>query len=223
MFREISMGLNIRTSLVVAGLLSSLGLPAAAVSVTSIDLDGLNLGATIVGPVGPTVDTTLTNTSGEGVGDLISSVSCPSGFTVCAPPNNPAGTIYTYRHQVTPGVDFPNDAPFPSPSTILPLTDVGTFRLNFSAEGFNGVAGYSFSDAANALNDGVEITTTQNNDGSIAWDLSDGSGWDTNESITFFWQTTQPPSGPGGSYGIANASQIGTAQGPLPIPVSLKL
>ncbi len=217
------MGLDIPQALFLAGLLSSLSLPATAITITATDLDGLDLGATIVGPVGPTVDTTLTNSAGEGIGDLINSVSCPAGFTTCTPPTNPIGTIYTYRHRVTPGVDFPNDPPFPSPGNILPLSNVREFRLNFAAAGFNGVAGYSFANADQVLNDGVEITTEQLDDGSLTWRLPENSGWDTNEEITFFWQTTQPPSGPGGSYGLANKSQSGTAQGPLPVPVTLKI
>lgn len=213
------MRLAISLCLIIAGS----GLPAAAVTVTATDLDGLDLGATIVGPVGPTVETTLTNAAGDGIGDLISSVSCPVGFTTCTPPTNPAGTIYTYVHRVTPGVDLPNDPPFPSPSTILPLDNVREFRLNFGAAGFNGVAGYSFGEASTALNSGTEIGIEQLDDGSLVWSLPDNSGWGTNEVLTFFWQTTQPPSGPGGNYGIANDEQSGTAQGPLPVPVPLKL
>ncbi|MGF1602288.1 MAG: exosortase, PEP-CTERM interaction domain protein [Thermosynechococcaceae cyanobacterium] len=217
---EIVMRLQLSSCVAISTTLLS-SLPAAAVTlIDSTNLDSLTLGEMIVGPVGPTVETTLANASGEGIGDLISSVSCPAGFAACTPPTNPAGTIYTYQHRVTPGVDLPNDAPFPSPGTILPLTNVREFRLNFPAAGFNGIAGYRFSDATTA---GAEIDTELLDDGSLVWRLGENSGWDTGESITFFWQTTQPPSGPGGSYGIANDSQSGTAQGPLPIPVSLRM
>lgn len=191
---------------------------ASAALVTPVDLGGLTLGAKIVGPVGPEVETTFANGAGDGIGDLISSVSCPAGFASCTPPTNPPGTIYTYQHQVTPGVDFPNDAPFPSPDTILPFDGADQFALAFAAVGFNGVAGYSFSDATAVLAAGATITIEQLADDSLVWRLSPGAGWDTGESITFFWQTTQPPSGPGGIYGLGS-TQSGTANGPLPTPI----
>ena len=188
---------------------------AKAVTFVPTDLDSFNLGPLVVGPVGPQVETTFVNISGEGVGDLISSVACPFGFALCDPSANPVGTIYTYLYEVTPGVDFPNDPPFPSPSTILPLENVTDFGLGFGAEGFNNVIGFSFSQAA-AANPGANITIEQRADNSLVWNLSANAGWSTGETITFFWQTTQPPSGPGGTYGIANAAQAGFANGPLP-------
>lgn len=39
-------------------------------------------------------------------------------------------------------------------------------------------------------------------------------------TMTFFWQTTQPPTGPGGTDGLASAEQTGTAAGPIPAPVA---
>ncbi len=182
------------------------------------DLDGLALGAKIVGPVGPEVETTFVNLTDQGIGDLISSVSCPGGIAQCVPPNNPTGTIYTYAHQVTPGVDLPNDPPFPSPDVITALDDVEQFRLGFVAEGFSGIAGFSFTDAASALGTPDAITIEHLDDGSLAWNVSTDA-WDTGESITLFWQTTQPPSGPGGTYIINNGVTVGSGAGPLPIPV----
>ena len=140
-----------------------------AVPLTATNLDSLPLGAQIVGPVGPTVDTSLVNAAGESVGDLQGSVSCPAGFAACVPPNNPAGTIYTYVHGVTPGVDFPNDPPFPQPTVVVPFEDVTEFSLGFRAEGFNGVAGYSFSEAVNALGAGGEFGIELLSDGSLRW------------------------------------------------------
>jgi len=171
-----------------------------------------------VGPVGPEVDATFVNAGGDGVGDLISSVSCPDGFAACMPPNNPQGTIYTYAHTATPGVDLPNDPPFPSPDTILPLDDVTQFGLGFAAEGFNGVAGFSFSEAAAAVGTPGAVAIERLDDGSLVWSVSTDD-WDTGEPITFFWQTMQPPSGPGGIYAISNALTSGSGNGPLPIPV----
>ena len=109
---------------------------AVAVTIEATNLDGLSLGVKIVGPVGPDVETSFVNTSGEAVGDLSSSVSCPSGFSACIPPDNPAGTIYTYIHVVTPGVDLPNDPPFPAPDVSVPFDQVTEFTLGFPATGF---------------------------------------------------------------------------------------
>ncbi|MEM6400853.1 MAG: exosortase, PEP-CTERM interaction domain protein, partial [Cyanobacteria bacterium P01_D01_bin.116] len=62
----------------------------------------------------------------------------------------------------------------------------------------------------------------QLDDGSLAWTLSGGAAWDTNssnpETVTFFWQTTQAPSGPGGIYIASNNSTSGRGNGPLPTP-----
>lgn len=196
---------------------------AQAASFASTDLDSLSLGATIVGPVGPEVETTFVNADGEGIGDLTSSVSCPAGFSACVPPENPASTIYTYIHQVTPGVDLPNDPPFPAPGVVLPINDAEVFRLTFPAEGFNGVAGFSFSEAAAALAPESELTVEEASDGSLVWKTSDAAGWGTGETISFFWQTTQNPSGPGGIYSLAGDGQTSTANGPLPTPVVVEV
>ena len=148
----------------------------------------------------------------------------PPGFSSCVPPENPAGTIYTYVHSVTPGVDFPNDVPFPAPDTLVAFNDVQEFSLGFDAAGFNGVAGYSFSQADNALGSEASFDIEQLNNGSLVWTVAGGEGWDTTdannpETITFFWQTTQAPSGPGGTYTASNISNSGSGNGPLPVPV----
>ncbi|MDF0751534.1 PEP-CTERM sorting domain-containing protein [Marinobacter sp. 71-i] len=187
---------------------------ASASSITGVDLGALDVGAKIVGPVGPDVEVSLINADGDSVGDLRSSVSCPSGFTKCTPSSNSPGTIYTYSHTVIPGVDQPNDAPFPKPSTVLGFDDVGTFSLGFAAEGFNGVAGYDFGEADAA---GVGFTIELADSGELVWMTdSEGWDWDTGEPITFFWQTTRPPAGPGGVYSISNATGDGTGNGPVP-------
>ncbi|MEL6816148.1 MAG: exosortase, PEP-CTERM interaction domain protein [Cyanobacteria bacterium J06598_3] len=203
----------------ILGLVGLAAQQAQAAAFAPTDLDSLALGAKIVGPVGPEVETTFVNDSGDGIGDLVSSVSCPAGFSSCLPPTNPAGTLYTYIHQVTPGVNFPNDPPFPAPGVILPVEGVEAFRLNFPAAGFNGVAGYSFAEAATALGESNSLTVEEAGDGSLVWRAPADAGWDTNETISFFWQTTQNPSGPGGIYGLLGDGQSGTANGPLPTPV----
>ena len=100
-------------------------------------------------------------------------------------------------------------------STVLPFDDVQTFSLGYEAVGFNGIAGYSFSNAATA-NVGFDIEL--NDAGELVWS-STSDEWDSAEEITFFWQTTQAPSGPGGIYSINNLN--GTASGIGPVPTAL--
>lgn len=180
------------------------------------DLDSLRLGSKIEGPVGPEVETSFVNTSGNGVGDLSSSVSCPREISDnCTPSENPLGTLYTYVYEVTPGVDLPNDEPFPQPNRLQPFERVESFQLNFPAVGFNGVAGYSFSEAEEATEEEtlvIEISP----DGSLIWRLPPEVAWEDGETISFFWQTTQPPVGPNGSYGLAGDGRLSGAVGPLP-------
>lgn len=189
-----------------------------ATAITSVNYDTLLIGAKIVGPVGPDVEVSLINLNGDSVGDLSSSVSCPDGFTACEPPLNASGTIYTYTHTVIPGVDNPNDAPFPNPGTVLPFDDVSQFSLGFAATGFNGVAGYSFTDAANA---NVEFSIELLPSGEISW-VTNNMDWDTGETITFFWQTTQAPSGPGGTFNISNSNGSASGAGPIPTAIQVK-
>ena len=190
---------------------------AVATPIIAVDFDSLNLGPMIVGPVGPEVEVSLLNSDGDSLGDLRSSVSCPAGFTSCLPPANDAGTIYTYAHTVIPGVDNPNDAPFPNPPTVLPFNDVLGFSLGFEAVGFNGIAGFSFGDASTAdINFDIDISV----DGELTW-VTDSDGWDTSEEITFFWQTTQAPSGPAGIFSINNSLDSASGRGPLPTPLAL--
>lgn len=198
-------------------LLLAVSFTSFALPIISSNFDELPLGAKITGPVGPEVETSLVNSSGQAIGDLASSVSCPVGLLECSPPSNPPGTIYTYVHQVIPGIDLPNDAPFPHPFEVIPFENVGEFSLGFSASGFNGIAGYSFSEAAAAdVSFDIDISAT----GILRW-IADSANWGTDEQVTFFWQTTQPPVGPGGSYAIANAQDSGAGAGPLPLAIAV--
>lgn len=190
---------------------------ANALPITSSDFDGIVLGAKIVGPVGPEVETSLVNSVGQAIGDLASSVSCPAGLLECSPPSNPAGTIYTYVHQVIPGIDLPNDPPFPNPVEVTAFANVSEFTLGFSASGFNGTAGYSFSEAAAAdVSFDIDISAS----GMLRW-IANSANWGSNQQVTFFWQTTQPPVGPGGTYTIANAQDSGSGAGPLPLAIEV--
>ncbi len=196
-------------------------------AIVATDLSALSLGAKIVGPVGPDVETTLTfnDTGGNlvGVADLSSSVSCDARFANNCSATEVSGfsdVIYTYQHQIIPGKDLPNDLPFLTPDIVVPFNGVTEFRMQFPAHGFNGVAGFDFSQV-NAAIGNTNIEIEQLADGSLVWILPSGSGWDTNESITFFWQTTQRPSGPGGVYAATNQTLSGAGNGPIPEPVAI--
>lgn len=190
-----------------------------AATIPLMNLDTLEIGAKIVGPVGPDVEVSIINENGDSLGDLTSSVSCPVGMDKCIPSNNPSGTIYTYRHTIIPGIDKKNDAPFPNPENVISYNKVKHFTLGFEATGFNGVAGYSYTEAQNAK---LSFVVQQNDTGELVWTSNSGS-WDTGEAITFFWQTTQPPSGPGGTYKTSNADDSGAGRGPLPLIIKSAL
>lgn len=198
-----------------------------AAPIVATNLSALSLGAKIMGPVGPDVETTLTFTdsggSVVGIADLSSSVSCDARFAFDCSDTDVASfsnVIYTYQHQIIPGVDLPNDRPFPAPDSVVPFNGVTEFRLQFPAHGFLGVAGFDFDQVSTAIG-GTSIRIEQLGDGSLVWTLPNGSGWDTGESITFFWQTTQRPSGPGGVYAATNQTLNGVGNGPIPEPVAI--
>ena len=189
--------------------------PAFAAPVTAVDLASIDRGATIVGPVGPQVEASLAIDDMTSIGDIVSQVDCPAGFMSCVPPDNPAGTIYTYIHTITPGVDGPNDPPFPNPPNVIDPGVIDSFSLGFAPAGFNGVAGYDFA-AAEA--NGLSFTIDQDTDGLLSWSLASGD-WASGVAITFFFQTTQPPAGPGGVFVLNSAQGAGSGPGPIPTAV----
>ena len=97
----------------------------------------------------------------------------------------------------------------------MDFDDVTEFRLQFPAHGFVGVAGFDFDQATTAIGR-VDIGIEQLADGSLSWTVPTGSGWDTGEPITFFWQSSQRPTGPTGIYATTNQTLSGVAFGPIP-------
>ena len=202
----------------IASLIAPMGLiaPAAlAAPVTPIDLDGLALGAFVVGPVGPTVDSNFETEDGGALGDFSGGAACPAGFASCIPPENPADTVYTFVQTVVPGVDaVPNDAPFVGADVVDPGV-VASYAIGFAPSGFDGTAGYSFGDAEGP---GLSFEIDEAADGTLTF-ASVGADWTAGQSVRFFFQTTQPPSGPGGAY-ILSGDGTGTAAGPLPAEIA---
>ena len=73
---------------------------AAPRTLVGADLDLATLGAKIVGPQGPEVETVL-SAGNRQIGTLVSYVACPAGTLVCEPGEMPADTVYTYVHAIT--------------------------------------------------------------------------------------------------------------------------
>jgi hypothetical protein len=182
-----------------------------------VDFNALTLGAFVVGPVGTEVDSSFVTGGGDSAGNFSAGAACPDGFATCVPPSVPAGSIYTYVIDVVPGAEtIPNDAPFPEPATIVDPGVVSSFSLGFAPAGFNGVAGYDFTQAAN---EGLAFSIEEDDTtGYLTW-TSIADDWTAGDAMTFFFQTTQGPSGPGGQYVLTGDLASGTAAGPLPAPI----
>lgn len=183
-------------------------------SITPTDFAALTLGGTIRGPLGPEVEASLV-ANGMALGDIASRVQCPDGIDPCDPANAEKGTIYTYIYEVRPGFDGPNDPPFEMPEEVRPVESAASFAFAFPANGFTGVAGYSVYNAEGVLADGLNASISCVDD-QIIWSFPEESGWSTGETITFFWQTTQPSSGPDGAYRFVADDLEALGPGPMP-------
>ena len=180
------------------------------------DFASLTMGGTIDGPLGPEVEASLIS-DGFAIGDIASRVQCPEGIDPCNPANAEEGMIYTYIYEVRPGFDGPNDPPFEMPEELRPVESASSFALVIPAHGFTGVAGYSVYDAEDVLADGLNASISCV-DSRIIWSFPEESGWSTGETITFFWQSTQPPSGPDGVYRFVADGLEAIGPGPMPTP-----
>lgn len=180
------------------------------------DLASLRLGGRIDTPNGPEIDVSLI--AGDvALGDLSSRVLCPTGVDPCRPSELPASTIYTYVHVVRPGFDDPNDEGFPIPPTVVPVQSGESFALDFPASGFTGVAGYAVEPAREALAEGINPVIACEN-GRITWTLPADAEWSTGETLTFFWQSTQPPTEALGEYVLIGDGREARGRGPTPSP-----
>ncbi len=163
---------------------------ALAATVTPADLDVSTYGTLIEGP---TTDDFL-DSSQTDIGDIRNWVyEDTSG----------ASTLYTYVHQVTAGVN-----------------NISEFNTGFNVKGFNGVAGWDYTEASTAGGDGDadDFLITLDPDGTLDWNREAGSAawWDSGEAITFFFQSNRPPRL--GTYNLINSS-VGTATSFAPVPL----
>lgn len=184
--------------------------------VTPTDFASLRLGGTVETALGPEIEGSLV-ADGVAMGDIASRVQCPEEMEGCDPETAEEGTIYTYVYEVRPGFDGPNDDVFEMPEEIVPVERAEVFALAFPAHGFTGVAGYSVEQAGNALAAGFNGVISCE-DGRIAWSFPREAGWSTGETITLFWQSTQPPTEePEGHYRFVADGREAVGPGPMPV------
>ena len=188
--------------------------PAQPRTLVAADLDLSTLGAKIVGPQGPQIETVLSAGSAQ-IGEMVSFVACPEGVETCEPGQMPEGTIYTYVHQITlaQNNEATQDAATTGPEVVeSPPT---LFRTTEKAHGFNAAVGYSSAQALDALGseDAIAITS---DDGRLIWRVVEGGGWQPGSTITFWWQSTLPPAGPADAYLLEVEGSQSIARGPYP-------
>ncbi|UYH55729.1 hypothetical protein N6L26_04000 [Qipengyuania sp. SS22] len=187
---------------------------AAPRTLVGADLDLSTLGAKIVGPQGPEVETVL-SAGNRQIGTLVSYVACPAGTPVCEPGEMPAGTVYTYVHAITL-VDAEVAAEDPvADASDLRETPPTLFRTLRAATGFNQAVGYSTAEAEAALGDPDAISITNDN-GSLIWRVVRGSGWQPGGTVTLWWQSTTAPQGPAEAYQFELDGQQVATTGPFP-------
>jgi len=139
-------------------------------------------------------------------------------FTVALPPppvmgstlNNVYfdGTQYTYVHTVNPSLD----------NNML-------INTQFNINGFTGVAGWSFSESMAAGGSGAGDFVMNDFD-QLSWFslIGPGFGWDANESISFFFVSTRPPTiGDYNLIGLESGTAQSFAPSPVPEPGSIAL
>ena len=190
------------------------GTAAATGNTQAADFDTLKLGAKIDGPVGPEVEASF-KTDLAAIGDIKGYVACSDGTAACDPKSVPAGMVYTYVYRVTPGVDDPNDAKFPQPEAVTPVSKATAFKMVLPPLGFTGEAGYSASEAKKALGDNGAFIVSCSTDG-LEFELARGTEWSTGEPITFFWRSQLPPMGPMDAFLLEADGKIGIGAGPSP-------
>ena len=186
-------------------------------TLAAADLDLETLGAKIVGPQGPEVETVLSAGNRE-LGKMVSFVACPKGTEECKPGEMPEGTIYTYVHQVTLADEVEGEPEAQATDGPEIVENPPTlFRMTENAHGFNRAVGYSVAQALEALGseDAISITV---DDGRLIWRVVQGDGWKPGSTLTFWWQSTLPPAGPADAYLLEIEGNQTVAKGPFPKP-----
>lgn len=183
-------------------------------TLAAADLDLATLGAKIVGPQGPEVETVLSAGNRE-IGKMVSFVACPKETEECLPAEMPADTIYTYVHRITLAEADAETAEQPAAGPEVVENPPTLFRTTERVHGFNGAVGYSNAQAQSALGneDAIGITI---DDGQLIWRVVEGEGWAPDTTLTFWWQSTLPPDGPADAYLLEVEGNQAIARGPFP-------
>lgn len=135
------------------------------------------------------------------IATVASYVACPEGVAACDPKALPPDTIYTYVHRVTPG---------------KAVASATLFRTARPAAGFANGMGYDNAQAAAALGPDGEIDVAADN-GALVWRVVGGDGWKAGETITLYWQSTQPPAPrPLDAYLVETDGSVAIGSGPFP-------
>lgn len=185
-------------------------------TVAATDFATLELGRAVETLAGPEIDTSLATIADAALANLSARVLCPARIEGnCTPAELPPTTIYTYVYEVRPGFDDPNSQGFPNPPRVVPVERGESFALGFPASGFTGVAGYTVSEADSALEPGFNAVIACEQ-GRLVWTIPDTAAWSTGETITFFWQSTQPPAAETGEYIFIADGTEARARGPMP-------
>ena len=187
---------------------------AAPRTLVGADLDLSTLGAKIVGPQGPQVETVLSAGNRE-LGRLVSYVACPAGVSECKPGEMPEGTVYTYVHRVTLAEADATAGAEASDGPEVVEAPPSLFRTIRKAAGFNQSVGFSTAEAEATLGDPDAISISNDN-GSLIWRVARGPGWKPGGTMTFWWQSTLPPQGPAEAYLLELDGNQVIATGPFP-------
>lgn len=182
-------------------------------NIEAINFDELELGAKIVGPLGPEVKANLEGTDVM-AGSAVSYVACPSTMEECNPKTAPESTIFTFVHTIYPG----SKSDVSENTNIKIAKSASSFFMNKPSVGFTGVSGYSFSQAEAALGSKGKVIITCN-DNALNWSIDNADNdWESGEPITFFWKSTLPPKGPDIAYTLTTDLVEGLGKGPYPDP-----
>ncbi len=177
------------------------GAPAEAVPIAATDFDTLALGVLVA---------SSTDTFDTGFAPQPTTGTIEDNVYL-------NGALYTYTHTITPT-----------------LNNISEFFTGFAVQAFNGIAGFSFSDADNRGCNNANLATCFNvdlaGDGSIHWLTNfpvNHQGWDHNEEITFFFQSTLAPGLAVADYVLKqppNKTGVGQSFAPTtPVPEPLTL
>jgi hypothetical protein len=165
------------------------------------NLDLLVLGPVLVGPVSTPFPSIY-----DDPGDLTVTVHCPPGVNPCNA-QLPQGSVYTYVLRVDPGYGGKGD--------------ISRFRPNFPVKGIVGIGLSAKQAIAAAPHPNAGPFAVCEASGYIFWEVASLAvtgfpSWYSNEVITFYYQSTSPPSATLRPYTFQAPDATGRANAPGP-------